>query len=80
MNSLNAIKNKVKQLYVTNPNIHINVSLSQPKIRLRNHPVTIKSVYPNVFRIEDNQDGTSSFHTLQYSEILTKQLEIVELM
>lgn len=61
-------------------NIGTNVSLSQPKIRLRNHPVMIKGVYPNVFRIEEKTGDTSACHTVQYAEVLMKRVEIVERM
>lgn len=80
MNSLNAIKHGVQRLYATNPNIHINVSVSQPKTHLKNHPVTIKAVYPNVFRVEDHSGDALSCHTVQYAEVLTRQVEIIELM
>lgn len=79
MTALDIIKNKIKILYETNPNIHINISMTHPKICLRNDPVKITGIYKNVFRIEENSSGSPKCHTLQYTDILTKQIEIVEL-
>ncbi|MDD6275941.1 MAG: hypothetical protein PUB20_03860 [Clostridia bacterium] len=79
MNSLDVIKNNVKYLYENNPKIHVNVSLTHPKICLKNEPVTIKGVYSHIFQIEENTNGSPKNHTLQYSEILTGHIEILEL-
>ncbi len=35
------------------PYIHINISISNPKVTLNNVPVIIKGVYPHIFQIED---------------------------
>lgn len=56
------------------------ISISQPKVQLKNHSVRIQAVYPNVFRVEEMENGSLSCHTVQYVEVLTKQVEIVELM
>lgn len=79
MNALDVIKYKIKKLYNTNPNIHVNVSITRPKVVLKNEPATIKNIYPHIFQIEEHSSGTPRCHTLQYSDILTKQIEIVEL-
>ena len=77
MNSLTAIKHGVHNLYKTNPHIHMNVSISNAKIHLKKHPVTIIAVYPNIFLVED-QTGTT--FTVQYVELMMGHVEIVELM
>ncbi len=79
MNSIDIIKSKIKSLYETNPSIHVNVSLNTPKISLKNKPVLLIGVYPHVFRIEDRSSGRAEQHTLQYVDVLTKNIEIVEL-
>jgi len=78
MTALEIVKNKIKNLYETNPNIRINVTLSHPKIIFRNDPVTIKAVYPHIFIIEEYTSGKAKTHTLQYTDILTKQIEIID--
>ena len=53
MTSLNIIKSKIQRLYKTNPDIHINVAITSPKVNLKNEPVVIKGVYPHIFQIEE---------------------------
>ncbi|MBE6821283.1 MAG: hypothetical protein E7516_09575 [Ruminococcaceae bacterium] len=79
MTTLDFIKNKMKTLYETNPNIHISISTSHPRISVKNDPVKITGVYKNVFRVEEYSSGTPRNHTLQYTDILTKQVVIDEI-
>ena len=79
MNSIDIIKSKIKSLYETNPSIHVNVSLNTPKISFKNKPVLLIGVYPHVFRIEDRSGQRADQYTLQYVDILTKNIEIMEL-
>lgn len=53
MNALDIIRAEIQKLYKTNPNIHINVEITSPKINLKNKPVIIKSVYPHIFQVEE---------------------------
>ncbi len=78
--TLESIKAAVKQLYETNPNIHIDVALSHPRLELEGDPVVIKGVYPNVFRIEETSSSSSPIcHTLQYADVLIGRIKILEL-
>ena len=79
MNALERIKRRIKHLYETNPQIHVNISRTHPKLDLKNDPAVITGVYPHVFRIEEYSTGEAQSHTLQYTDIFTKQLEIVEI-
>ena len=79
MNSIDIIKSRIKSLYETNPRIHVNVTISTPKINLRNRPVVLAGIYPHVFRIEDRANGKLEQYTLQYVDVLTKNIEIMEL-
>lgn len=78
MNALDEIRNKIQRLYHTNPHIRINVSLKKPKINLTNEQVTIKGVYPYVFRIEEQSGNLPQIHTLQYSDILIGYIDILD--
>lgn len=80
MNSLTAIKQSVNHLYKTHPHVHVNVSLTQPKVHLKNHPVTITGVYPNIFQLEDRTGDSPSTHIVQYVELMMGHVEIKELM
>lgn len=63
--TLESIKAAIKHLYETNPNIHIDVVLSRPRLEFNYDPVVIKGCYPNVFRIEETSSGPSPrCHTL----------------
>lgn len=79
MTILERTREKIKHLYETNPHVHVNVSISHPKIELKNDPAVIKGVYPHVFRIEETSNGVPQYHTLQYTDVLTGQIEIAEL-
>ena len=79
MNLLDIIKAKMQKLYKTNPNIHINVAITSPKVNLKNEPVVIKGVYPHILQIEEKSSGSSKTHTLQYTDVLLHHIEIVEL-
>ena len=79
MDALDLIRQKIRFLYEHNPNIHINLTMTHPKVDLKNSPAVIRGIYPHVFRIEECVSGYPQCHTLQYKEILTGQIEIVEL-
>lgn len=79
MTSLEIIKCKLNQLYHTHPKIHINVSMSHPKVSLHNEAAIIKGIYPHIFQIEECSSGSPKRRTLRYTDILTKSIEIVEL-
>lgn len=44
MASVDTIKRDIERLYRTNPNIHINVSMKNPRVFLLDEPVTITGV------------------------------------
>lgn len=77
--SLEQAKEKIRHLFETNPHIHINVSLTRPKLSLENDPATIVNVYPHIFQIEECSTGETKRHTLQYSDLLMRNIMILEL-
>ncbi len=79
MPTLDAIRSKIKKLYETNPNIHINVNITSPRISLSSVSVIIKGVYPNLFRIQELDGDTSKTYTVQYKDVLMNRIEIIEL-
>lgn len=79
MNSLDIIRTNIQKLYEIDPHIHINVSLSKPKVLLENQPVVITGVYPHIFQIEERSSGFRKTYSLQYTEVLLKHIEIIEL-
>ena len=79
MTSLDNIKEKIRKLYETNPCIHINVNIKNPRINLSCVNVTIKGIYPNLFRVEEKSGDISKTYTVQYKDVLLNRVEIIEL-
>lgn len=79
MLTLDNIKKRIKELYETNPNIHVNVSISSPKIVVTDFPVVITGIYPHIFQIEENYSGRPKRHSIQYNDVLTNHFNIAEL-
>ena len=80
MNVLDIIRDRIRILYKTNPNIHVNVTLKRPhKTKLNNLAVVIKGVYPHMFQVEDSSEGVAKLHMHSYTDIVTKEVEILEL-
>lgn len=79
MSTLEIIREKIRHLYETNPEVHLNVVLDNPRTVLKNTPAKIVGVYPYIFRIEENTSGKPRMHTLQYSDVLIKNIVILEL-
>ncbi len=79
MNALDLIREKIKHLYNTNPQVHLNVNIKRPRVILENSEATITGVYPHIFIIEECTSGTPKQHTLQYTDVLIKNIVILEL-
>lgn len=79
MASVDTIKRDVEHLFHTHPDVHINVSMKNPRVFLIDEPVTIKGTYAHIFLIEECSMGFPRTHTLQYADVLTHQVEILEL-
>ena len=56
---LQQIRQRISERYRSNPNIHINVSLRQPKLHLNNVPVKITAVYQHIFQVEETSSGAA---------------------
>ncbi len=48
-------------------------------MQLRNLPVEIKGVYPHMFQVEYCDEGNARQYMHQYSDLITKDVEIMEL-
>ena len=79
MNSIDIIRSNIWKLYVTHPNIHLRVVNRKQKIYLNYEPAVIKGVYPHIFQVEENSCGSPKTYTFQYTDVLSHQIEIVEL-
>lgn len=80
MGVIDAIKDNIRTLYETDPHIHVNVIVKNPRREvLYDLPVMIKGVYPNTFLIEDRNGRVSKQYTHLYNDVITKDIEIKEL-
>ena len=80
MDSMDYIKSGIEKLFKTNPNIHISVSKTHPKVIVDASPAKIVGVYKNIFQVEECEGGKMpARHTFQYGDILIGQVVIEEL-
>ena len=79
MPTLDSIRTKIAKLYETNPNIHVNVNITKPKINLSYISAVIIDVYPNLFRIQETDGCSNKIYTVQYKDVLTNRVQIIEL-
>ena len=79
MNEIQQIRQRILERYQLDPKIRINVSIAKPKLHLNDVPVQITGVYANIFQIEEVTDGQARRHTLQYTDVLTHNIEILDL-
>lgn len=77
--NLQQIRQRIWERYQSDPKIRINVSIKQPKLHLSNVPVEITGVYTHIFQIEENSSGQAKRHTLSYTDVLTHNIELLEL-
>lgn len=76
---LEQIRRRISERYRSDPKIRINVSIAQPKLHLSNVPVKITGVYAHIFQIEENSSGQAKRHTLSYTDVLTHNIEILDI-
>ena len=80
MYNVDYIRSGIEKLYRTNPNIHISVCRTHPKIMVALSPARIIGVYRNIFQIEECTEGQlPAHHTFQYGDVLIGQVTIAEL-
>lgn len=78
MNSEDKIRAQIQWLYEKHPRIHMDVSLSRPKLLLEGAEATITGVYPHIFQIEEITGGKPKTHTLKYTDVIIRRIIIHE--
>ena len=76
---LQQIRQRISERYRSDPNIRINVSLRQPRLHLDDVPVRITGVYRHIFQVEEDSSGQPKRHALQYADVLTHDIELLNL-
>lgn len=46
---------------------------------MNNVPVKITSVYRHIFQVEEDSSGQSKRHALQYADVLTHDIELLDI-
>lgn len=77
--TIETIRRDIRELLARDPNIHVNVTMRHPKVSVQNAPAVLKSVYPNIFQIEEKESGYVRCHSIQYNDVLIGRVEILEL-
>ena len=76
---LQQIRQRISERYLSDPNIRINVSLRQPRLHLNDVPVRITGIYRHIFQVEEDSSGQPKRHALQYADVLTHDIELLNL-
>ena len=79
MNEIQQIRQRILERYQRDPRICINVSIAKRKLHLNNVPVEITGVYAHIFQIEDTSSKPAKRYTLQYADVLTHNIEILDI-
>ena len=77
--NLQQIRQRISERYRRDPNIRVNVSLRQPRLHLNDVPVKITGVYRHIFQVEETSSGQLKRHALQYADVLTHDIELLDL-
>lgn len=77
--SLSAVKLKVKDLYQTKTQLHVDLNSKSKHKHLTNISAAITGVYPNLFTVVLLENGTEKHYTFQYADLLTNDITIKEL-
>lgn len=75
MMGIDEIKRRIEELFLTNPDIHVNVSMARPKVHVENQAARIRGVYRNLFEIE----AEGKRYSVNYVDVLTNNIQIIEL-
>ena len=73
---LQQIRQRISERYQSD---RINVSLRQPRLHLNNVPVKITGVYRHIFQVEEDSSGQPKRHALQYADVLTHDIELLDI-
>lgn len=73
------IRQRIKELHDSYSAIHINLSLTRPRVCEQNVEATITGVYPNFFIVEESHTGIRRSHSIQYTDIYIGKIDIPEL-
>ena len=79
MNEIDFIKDGIKGLFETNPNVHVTLKLKRPKVIVEDSLAKIVGVYNNIFQLEEIGKEHPTRHTVLYTEVLTGNITVREL-
>lgn len=77
---LESIKQQVKELYKTAPQVHMTLTIARSKIKTESISGTITGVYPRIFTVEETNSMPVKVHSVQYTDLLTGMTKLDELV
>lgn len=77
MNDIRQIRQRILERYQRDPQIRVNVSIA--RLHLNDIPVKISGVYAHIFQVEESSSGLTKRYTLQYTDVLTHNIEILDM-
>ncbi len=73
------IRERIRKLFSESPMVHMDVSLTKPKLVLNSAEARITGVFPHFFQIEEDSQGYTRHHSLKYTEVMIGHIVIKEL-
>ncbi len=73
------MRKKIKKLYETNPEIHLDISLTKPKLILKNAKAKIVGVYLHIFCIEEDSGRQTKRYSIRYADVMPGHIDVLEL-
>lgn len=75
---LQQIRQRISERYLSDLQTFASMfPLRQPRLHLNNVPVKITGVYRHIFQIEEVSSGPPKRHALQYTDVLTHDIELL---
>lgn len=75
--TVDAVREQISAHFHQDP--HVRITVQMPHSRLvQEVEVVITGVYPHVFCVEEIVGGSVQRHSFQYTDVLTRRVEIIE--
>ena len=75
MPTVREIRDQIRCQYEQNPRVRLSVQIPHTKV-VQDTEVVITGVYAHVFCVEEKMAGTVQRHAFQYTDVLTRRVEI----
>ncbi len=73
------LREKLKSMCETAPDIHISVSFTKPRVEINSECVKLVGAYKHIFQVEQDKNGRKQRYSMQYGDIIAGIVKIEEL-